>query len=93
MGVDHHRYYKHTKFHQYPRGDPKFLVDLTWNDPYAIAPMDKQPTILYWCGQMHTPLPYEFYSREFFHDCLLAGGSWMESPNLSHLRIKGLVFY
>ena len=29
----HHRYYKHTKFHQNPRGDPKFLVDLTWNDP------------------------------------------------------------
>ena len=30
----HHRYYKHTKFRQNPRGDPKFLVDLTWNDLY-----------------------------------------------------------
>ena len=27
------RYYKHTKFHQNPSGDPKFLVDLTRNDP------------------------------------------------------------
>ena len=33
MSDTHHRYYKHTKFHQNPRGDPKFLVDLTWNDP------------------------------------------------------------
>ena len=33
MGGEHHRYYKHTKFHLNPRGDPKFLVDLTWNDP------------------------------------------------------------
>ena len=33
MGGEHHRYYKHTKFRQNPRGDPKFLVDLTWNDP------------------------------------------------------------
>ena len=24
---------KHTKFHQNPRGRPKFLVDFTWNDP------------------------------------------------------------
>ena len=32
----HHRYYKHTKFRQNPRGDPKFLVDLTRNDPYGI---------------------------------------------------------
>ena len=35
MGGEHHRYYKHTKFHQNPRGDPKFLVDLTRNDPKA----------------------------------------------------------
>jgi len=28
-----HRYYKHTKFHQNPRGNPKFLVGLTWNNP------------------------------------------------------------
>ena len=35
MSDKHHRYYKHTKFHQNPRGDPKFLVDLTWNDPMA----------------------------------------------------------
>ena len=33
MGGEHHRYYKHNKFHQNPRGDPKFLVDLTRNDP------------------------------------------------------------
>ena len=35
MGGEHHRHYKHTKFYQNPRGDPKFLVDLTWNDPYT----------------------------------------------------------
>ena len=35
MSDKHHRYYKHTKFHQNPRSDPKFLVDLTWNDPYT----------------------------------------------------------
>ena len=29
MSDKHHRYYKHTKFRQNPRGDPKFLVDLT----------------------------------------------------------------
>ena len=34
MSNKHHRYYKHTKFRQNPRGDPKFLVDLTWNDPF-----------------------------------------------------------
>ena len=33
MGGEHHMYYKHTKFHQNPRGDPKFLADLTRNDP------------------------------------------------------------
>ena len=33
MGGEHHKYYKHKKFHQNPRGDPKFLVDLTQNDP------------------------------------------------------------
>ena len=33
MGGEHHRYYKHTKFRQNPRGDPKFLVDLAQNDP------------------------------------------------------------
>ena len=37
MSDKHHRYYKHTKFRQNPRGDPKFLVDLTWNDPYIIC--------------------------------------------------------
>jgi len=35
MGGEHHRYYKHNKFRQNPRGDPKFLVDLTRNDPYT----------------------------------------------------------
>ena len=33
MGGEH---YKHTKFHQNPRGDSKFLVDLTQNDPKPI---------------------------------------------------------
>ena len=33
MNSKHHKYYKHAKFRQNPRGDPKFLVDLTWNDP------------------------------------------------------------
>ena len=36
MGGEHHRYYKYTKFCQNPRGDPKFLADLTRNDPYVI---------------------------------------------------------
>ena len=36
MGDEHHRYYKHTKFHQNPRDDPKFLVDLTRNDTYIV---------------------------------------------------------
>jgi len=36
MGNKTHRYYKHTKFRQNPRGDPKFLVDLTWNDPHSV---------------------------------------------------------
>ena len=31
-----YRYYKHSKFCQNPRGDPKFL---TWNDPYAVTPV------------------------------------------------------
>ena len=33
MDDEHHRYHKHTKFSQNLRGDPKFLVDLTQNDP------------------------------------------------------------
>ena len=37
MGGEHHRYYKHNKFRQNPRGHPKFLVDLTQNDPYVSA--------------------------------------------------------
>ena len=38
MGGEHHWYYKHTKFCQNLRGDPKFLVDLTRNDPYRQVP-------------------------------------------------------
>ena len=34
MGGKRHRYYKHTKFRQNRRSDPKFLVDLTRDDPY-----------------------------------------------------------
>ena len=37
MGVVTYMYNKHTKFRQNPRGDPKLLVDLTWNDPYIKA--------------------------------------------------------
>ena len=37
MGDEHLRYYKHTKFHQNPSSDPKFLVDLTRNDPYLVS--------------------------------------------------------
>ena len=37
MGGEHHRYYKHNKFRQNLRGDPKFLVDLTRNDPYVFC--------------------------------------------------------
>ena len=36
IGGEHYRYYKHTKFRQNPRGDPKFLVDLTRNDPLCL---------------------------------------------------------
>ena len=38
MGGEHHRYYKHTKFRQNLRDDPKFLVDLTRNDPNTKVP-------------------------------------------------------
>ena len=37
MGNEHHWYYKHTKFRQNPRSDFTILVDLTWNDPFAIC--------------------------------------------------------
>jgi len=37
MGGKTHRYYKHTKFRQNPRGNPKFLINLTWNDSYRNA--------------------------------------------------------
>ena len=35
MGDERHRYYKYIKFNQNPRGDQKFLVVLTRNDPHA----------------------------------------------------------
>ena len=41
MGGEHHRYYKYNKFHQNPRGDPKFLVDLTRNDPCARSKIEQ----------------------------------------------------
>jgi len=37
IGDKTHGYYKHTKFRQNPRGNPKFLIDLTWDDPIRIA--------------------------------------------------------
>jgi len=46
MGGEHHRYYKHTKFHQNLRGDPKFLVDLTRNDPYTVVSCSAEPVLL-----------------------------------------------
>jgi len=54
MGGEHHRYYKHNKFHQNPRGDPKFLDDLTRNDPfvkpYLVPPFGKaKPVASYLC--------------------------------------------
>jgi len=39
MGDKTHRYYINTTFRQNPRGDPKFLVDLTWNDPSTLGIM------------------------------------------------------
>ena len=36
-GDEHHRYYKHTKYNQNPRGDPKCFVDLTQNDSHHNA--------------------------------------------------------
>ena len=36
MSDKHHRYYKHIKFCQNPRGDPKFQVELTWNDQKSL---------------------------------------------------------
>ena len=44
MGGEHHRYYKHNKFHKNPRGDPKFLVDLTRNDPRTSSLVFKKET-------------------------------------------------
>ena len=41
MGDKTHRYYKHTTFRQNPKGDPKFLVDMTWNDPCSNKPNKK----------------------------------------------------
>ena len=46
MSDKHHRYYKHTKFCQNPRGDPKFLVDLTWNDPKGSGDWSQLHTVL-----------------------------------------------
>jgi len=50
MGGEDHRYYKHTKFCQNPRGDPKFLVDLTRNDPDGDHPeTPSNQTLPSWC--------------------------------------------
>ena len=46
-GGEYHSYYKHTKFPQNPRGDPKFLADLTRNDPQMSG---KESTALYCCS-------------------------------------------
>ena len=47
MSDKHHRYYKHTKFRQNPRGDPKFLVDLTRNDPILIHTSFKNDSLTF----------------------------------------------
>ena len=45
MSDKHHMYYKHTKFCQNPTGDPKFLVDLTRNDPYIYCTYSPERSI------------------------------------------------
>ena len=47
IGGEHHRYYKHTEFRQNPRGDPKFLVDLTRNDPYTLYSISYYKVLLH----------------------------------------------
>ena len=49
MGHKTHKQYKHTKFHQNPRSDPKFLVDLTWNDSYDTAHCDNDEFFTFIC--------------------------------------------
>jgi len=52
IGGEHHRYYKHTKFRQNLRGDPKFLVDLTQNDPHLINRHKTVCNILMVCSNL-----------------------------------------
>ena len=65
MSDKHHRYYKHTKFCQNPRGDPKFLVDLTRNDPLAIqytySRGDNQPENL--CRTTDWKIPVQWFQH------------------------------
>ena len=61
VGGEHHRCYKHTKFHQNPRVDPKFLVDLTQNDPYS----GHNGTTVSIIGEIFVALHVKKYNRLF----------------------------
>jgi len=67
MGDKTHRHYKYTKFRQNPRGDPKFLVDLIWNDPsvfgkfYSGHSMSNQDELAY-----HLHIPSNLAQRQSF---------------------------
>ena len=60
MSDKHHRYYEHTKFRQNPRGDPKFLVDLTWNDPNVKFPVSYFLRIM-----QYIPISNEYTDKAF----------------------------
>ena len=77
MGGEHHRYYKHNKFRQNPRGDPKFLVDLTRNDPYSIFRVLQTPQLKLMLGTGQ--LCFVFFT----YTVLLAGYISEEKVNTS----------
>jgi len=60
-----HRYYKHTKFHQNPRSDRKFVVNLTWNGPCRYMHISIHIRIIYiyiYISFSHFDLPQNFIS-------------------------------
>jgi len=69
VGDKAHRYYKHTKFHQNLRGDPKFVVGMThicdriWHSPVSthtkscsFFPTLWKPQVDNWCHSGHGKL-------------------------------------
>ena len=74
MGGEHHRYYKLNKFRQNPRGDPKFLVDLTRNDPCAINQFLQIQSHNYMLSLNHyiVLLHYKTTSIHIVHNCYSA---------------------